>query len=425
MNELTISLDPHRKTPLYEQIYGFIREEIRGGRIRAGERLPSARALSGYLSVSRSTVDLAYEQLVSEGYLESVPCKGYFVCEIEGLYRLDEKKEETKEDDAAEQMPFSYDFAVTGTAPGGFPQNSWKKISKEVLLDADDSLFQLGDAKGEHGLREAIRDYLHHARGVNCRTEQIIVGAGNDYLLMLLSVILGRGHKVAMENPAYIMPSHQFPMGMVMPMKRRMQLLAWASRENGRYLIEDDYDSEFRYKGRPIPALQGNDTEGKVIYLGTFSRAIAPSIRISYMVLPAYEENGRCFSATVSKTDQKILEEFMRSGAFERHLNRMRAQYKGKHDLLIRLLKEFGREYTVSGENAGVHVLVHLPRGLSEAEAVQRAKEDGVRVYGLERYCIGAAADPAQGGTVLLGYAGLSEEEIAEAAAILKKCWNA
>ena len=124
-------------------------------------------------------------------------------------------------------------------------------------------------------------------------------------------------------------------MGMVMPMKRRMQLLAWASRENGRYLIEDDYDSEFRYKGRPIPALQGNDTEGKVIYLGTFSRAIAPSIRISYMVLPetllpAYEENGRCFSATVSKTDQKILEEFMRSGAFERHLNRMRAQYKGR-----------------------------------------------------------------------------------------------
>lgn len=131
MNELTISLDPHRKTPLYEQIYGFIREEIRGGRIRAGERLPSARALSGYLSVSRSTVDLAYEQLVSEGYLESVPCKGYFVCEIEGLYRLDEKKEETKEDDAAEQMPFSYDFAVTGTAPGGFPQNSWKKTRKK------------------------------------------------------------------------------------------------------------------------------------------------------------------------------------------------------------------------------------------------------------------------------------------------------
>lgn len=468
MNELTISLDPRRKIPLYEQIYGFIREEIRGGRIHAGERLPSARALAGYLSVSRSTVDLAYEQLVSEGYLESEPCKGYFVCEIEGLYRLDEKKEETKEAAAREQPSFRYDFAVTGTAPGGFPQNIWKKISKEVLLDADDSLFQLGDAKGEHGLREAIRDYLHHARGVNCRTEQIIVGAGNDYLLMLLSVILKKGHKVAMENPtyisayhcfqklgyemctismdeagmrpaeleksgadlAYIMPSHQFPMGMVMPMKRRMQLLAWASRKAGRYLIEDDYDSEFRYKGRPIPALQGNDPKGNVIYLGTFSRAIAPSIRISYMVLPetllpAYEENGRCFSATVSKTDQKILEEFMRSGAFERHLNRMRAQYKGKHDLLIRLLKELGKEYTVSGENAGVHVLVHLPKELSEAEAVQRAGDAGVHVYGLEQYCVGSAVNPARGGTILLGYAGLSEEEIAAAAAILKQCWNA
>ncbi|WP_461884698.1 GntR family transcriptional regulator [Fusicatenibacter sp.] len=274
MNELTISLDPRRKIPLYEQIYGFIREEIRGGRIHAGERLPSARALAGYLSVSRSTVDLAYEQLVSEGYLESEPCKGYFVCEIEGLYRLDEKKEETKEAAAREQPSFRYDFAVTGTAPGGFPQNIWKKISKEVLLDADDSLFQLGDAKGEHGLREAIRDYLHHARGVNCRTEQIIVGAGNDYLL-------------------------------------------------------------------------------------------------------------------------------------------------------IRLLKELGKEYTVSGENAGVHVLVHLPKELSEAEAVQRAGDAGVHVYGLEQYCVGSAVNPARGGTILLGYAGLSEEEIAAAAAILKQCWNA
>ena len=211
---------------------------------------------------------------------------------------------------------------------------------------------------------------------------------------------------------------------------RRQELLRWADEQEGRWILEDDYDSEFRFVGRPIPTLFSIDEAQRVIYLNTFSKTIAPSIRISYMVLPetllpAYEENGRCFSATVSKTDQKILEEFMRSGAFERHLNRMRAQYKGKHDLLIRLLKEFGREYTVSGENAGVHVLVHLPRGLSEAEAVQRAKEDGVRVYGLERYCIGAAADPAQGGTVLLGYAGLSEEEIAEAAAILKKCWNA
>ena len=464
MNELTISLDPHRKTPLYEQIYGFIREEIRGGRIRAGERLPSARALSGYLSVSRSTVDLAYEQLVSEGYLESVPCKGYFVCEIEGLYRLDEKKEETKEDDAAEQTPFRYDFAVTGTAPGGFPQNSWKKISKEVLLDADDSLFQLGDAKGEHGLREAIRDYLHHARGVNCRTEQIIVGAGNDYLLMLLSVILGRGHKVAMENPtyisayrcfaklgyamctismdeagmrpaeleksgahlAYIMPSHQFPMGMVMPMKRRMQLLAGASRENGRYLIEDDYDSEFRYKGRPIPALQGNDTEGKVIYLGTFSLAIAPSIRISYMVLPQtlaekfYRELS-FYSCTVSNFEQYTLAEFIENGSFEKHINRLRNYYQNKRDLILQALekKPLGDYVTIEEEEAGVHFLMHLCTDQKEEKIVTQAKSRGVKLKPLSGYYADTAEAAKQENTYVMNYSSIDPAAMERAAGVL------
>ena len=480
--ELMIPLDSHSEMPYYEQIYEYIREEIKKGNLKSSARIPSTRLLAEHLKVSRSTTQMAYEQLLSEGYIESVPCKGYFVSRIEELVVTGQENGgenlffgmypwEVPGDShpaAAGEAEYKVDFSPRGVDLDSFPFNTWRKITKTTLVDDNKEMFATGDPQGEPAFREAIRGYLHSARGVNCTAEQIVVGAGTEYLLMLLSRILGPDHTIAMENPtykqayrvfkslgypvvpvemdgsgletsllersgadiAYVMPSHQYPTGIVMPVKRRQELLSWACKKEGRYLIEDDYDSEFRYKGRPIPALQGNDTEGKVIYLGTFSRAIAPSIRISYMVLPetllpAYEENGRCFSATVSKTDQKILEEFMRSGAFERHLNRMRAQYKGKHDLLIRLLKEFGREYTVSGENAGVHVLVHLPRGLSEAEAVQRAKEDGVRVYGLERYCIGAAADPVQGGTVLLGYAGLSEEEIAEAAAILKKCWNA
>ena len=413
--------------------------------------------------MSRSTVDLAYEQLVSEGYLESVPCKGYFVCEIEGLYRLDEKKEETKEDDAAEQMPFRYDFAVTGTAPGGFPQNSWKKISKEVLLDADDSLFQLGDAKGEHGLREAIRDYLHHARGVNCRTEQIIVGAGNDYLLMLLSVILGRGHKVAMENPtyisayrcfaklgyamctismdeagmrpaeleksgadlAYIMPSHQFPMGMVMPMKRRMQLLAWASRENGRYLIEDDYDSEFRYRGKPIPSLQSSDEKGKVIYIGTFSKAIAPAIRVSYMVLPGdlldiYRRDCSFYSCTVSRIDQRILNEFIRDGYFERHLNKMRMRYRAKHDLLLAGLEPFKKQFVISGEDAGLHLLLTAKGNVTEQELLERAAAEKVKAYGMSENMVEATMRKA---TVLLGFGSIDEAEMQEGLRRLQKAW--
>lgn len=466
--ELLIPLDSRSKKPLYEQIYSHICAEIRSGALKEGDRLPSTRVLAEHLKVSRSTTQMAYDQLLAEGYMESRPCRGYFVSHLEELVETGPSGEKEMETTAEPDAGWLVDFSPRGIDLDSFPYHVWRKLSRNTLVDDNKEMFHSGNHQGEPGLREAIRSYLHSARGVNCSPEQIIVGAGSEYLLMLLYQILGGKRVIAMENPtykqayrvfrslgcevcpvemdangmepgilaesgadvAYVMPSHQFPTGIVMPVGRRQELLRWAAEEPGRYIIEDDYDSEFRYKGRPIPALQGNDTEGKVIYLGTFSRAIAPSIRISYMVLPetllpAYEENGRCFSATVSKTDQKILEEFMRSGAFERHLNRMRAQYKGKHDLLIRLLKEFGREYTVSGENAGVHVLVHLPRGLSEAEAVQRAKEDGVRVYGLERYCIGAAADPAQGGTVLLGYAGLSEEEIAEAAAILKKCWNA
>ena len=393
--------------------------------------------------------------------------RGYFVCEIEGLYRLDEKKEETKEDDAAEQMPFRYDFAVTGTAPGGFPQNSWKKISKEVLLDADDSLFQLGDAKGEHGLREAIRDYLHHARGVNCRTEQIIVGAGNDYLLMLLSVILGRGHKVAMENPtyisayrcfaklgyamctismdeagmrpaeleksgadlAYIMPSHQFPMGMVMPMKRRMQLLAWASRENGRYLIEDDYDSEFRYKGRPIPALQGNDTEGKVIYLGTFSRAIAPSIRISYMILPprlmeVYREKLGFYACTVSGFEQYTLAKFMAQGRYEQHLSRMKARYRQKRDAVIAMLRSspLADRVEIMEQDAGLHFLVRLDTRLPDAALRSRAAEQGVRLALLSDYYSARSSAPQH--IVVVNYSGIDLERLPEGLRRLAQAWE-
>ena len=442
MNELTISLDPHRKTPLYEQIYGFIREEIRGGRIRAGERLPSARALSGYLSVSRSTVDLAYEQLVSEGYLESVPCKGYFVCEIEGLYRLDEKKEETKEDDAAEQMPFRYDFAVTGTAPGGFPQNSWKKISKEVLLDADDSLFQLGDAKGEHGLREAIRDYLHHARGVNCRTEQIIVGAGNDYLLMLLSVILGRGHKVAMENPtyisayrcfaklgyamctismdeagmrpaeleksgadlAYIMPSHQFPTGIVTTAARRRELLNWA-REGDRYLIEDDYDSEFRMAGRPIPSLFGIDAAERVLYLNSFAKSLGAAFRMAYLVLPPqlaqrFRKQLGFYANTVSPLDQLALARFIEQGHYDRHVNRLRTHARKTQDALVNALHEaFNDRIAFAGLNDGLHFIMQLESERGERELTAAAEAAGIRIAPLSSFAGTASPSGAPTGT--------------------------
>lgn len=213
-----------------------------------------------------------------------------------------------------------------------------------------------------------------------------------------------------------------------MPLRRRMKLLSWAAQKEGRYIIEDDYDSEFRYKGKPIPALQGFDTAGRVIYIGTFSKSVAPSIRISYMVLPpelleCYRKKGTLFSVTVSRVDQKIMEEFLRGGHFERHLNRMRAVYKAKHDLLLGRLRKMERICRVSGEQAGVHLVVHFVNGMTEQEALQSAARSGIRVYGISRYRM-EGQKRYEGEAVLLGYATLKLDELERAADALEQAWS-
>ncbi len=224
---------------------------------------------------------------------------------------------------------------------------------------------------------------------------------------------------------AYVMPSHQYPLGTVMPIKRRLELLKWANGSKERYIIEDDYDSEFRYKGKPIPALQGYDSHGKVIYIGTFSKSIAPAIRVSYLVLPekllrCYKERGTAFSSTVSRVDQRIVAGFLKEGYYERHLNKMRAVYKNRHDVLLEGLKEIpGIE--ISGENAGVHLLVRFQNGRTEDEACALAKKAGIQVYGLSGYYV---REKEETHTVILGYANLKEEAIREAVGLLKDVWR-
>ena len=223
---------------------------------------------------------------------------------------------------------------------------------------------------------------------------------------------------------AYVTPSHQFPTGIVMPVKRRQELLRWAYGKENRYIIEDDYDSEFRYKGKPIPALQGDGGEEKVIYLGTFSKAIAPALRLGYMILPPallekFNENCRFISSTVSKVDQMIVQKFMEDGHFERHLNRMRAIYKMRHDILLEELKPLEKICKISGENAGVHILLTFENGKTEEEYIKIAAEQGVRIYGLSEYDI--QRKETNTATLLLGYALLTEEKICEAAQILVK----
>lgn len=465
MNDLMIPLNMESGVPIYQQIYSYIKDEIKTGRIPCRSRLPSTRALARNMQLSRSTIEIAYDQLVAEGYLEAEPYRGYYVAQIEDLYGigLPEKKAERRP--RAVEACCLYDFSPRGIDLEHFPYHLWRKIMKNVVSGANKELFGSGMKKGDYELREAILEYLHHARGVNGTVEQLIIGAGNEYLLMLLHQILGKnGVSVAMENPtyrqayhvlqslgdsicpvlmdsygmlvsdlrttpaeiAYVTPSHQYPLGVVMPIKRRMELLAWAMEAEGRYIIEDDYDSEFRYKGKPIPSLQGVDQAGRVIYIGTFSRAIAPAIRVSYMVLPLslmerYERYCGFYSCTVSRMEQAVLACFIRDGYFERHLNRMRGNYKAKHDLILNEISGLSG-FQVTGENAGMHLLLTSQDGVTEQKLIETAMAQGVRVYGLSGYYIGEMGKRED--TVILGYANLSEESIREGVKILREVWK-
>lgn len=466
MYELAINLKPGSKIPLYEQIYEYIRSEIRAGNIVSGEKLPSTRSLSRYLDVSRSTVELAYEQLLSEGYIEARPYRGYYVAQVDGLYQIRQQSRNEKQSSKKLEKSYLYDFTPNGVDLKSFPYNTWRKLSRECLMDDRAELFRLGCPQGEYGLRGAISSYLHQARGVNCSPDQVIVGAGNDYLMMLLCAVIGTQHRIALENPTYkqayrlfdnlscevctvdmdekgmrveeleesgadiafVMPSHQYPLGTVMPIKRRMELLAWANESHERYIIEDDYDSEFRYKGKPIPALQGYDGNGKVIYIGTFSKSIAPAIRMSYLVLPEnlcelYKKRCGFINSTVSKVDQLILQKFIENGYYERHLNKMRALYKSRHDTLLAALKNWNPDLRISGENAGVHLLLHFHDNRSEERLICLAQARGIKVYGLSEYYV-KGEKTEQESVILLGYANMNEEKIKKAVDLLKDAWS-
>lgn len=469
MDNLLIVLDPENKKHLYEQIYDHIKKEIREGKLRYGERLPSARLLAQQLQISRSTVDLAYGQLVSEGYLEAKPCQGYFVSHVEELYHItqetDRQQEEVREETDHQQPEENIlcDFSPNTIDMSEFPFSTWKRIHRQVLLDEQENVLRKGDPKGDERLRRTIAHYLHASRGVNCSPEQIIIGAGNDYLLLLLQKLFGEVRTVAMENEtylrayrifcsnayricvtdmdekgmqvsaleqteadlAYVMPAHQFPIGAVMPVGRRLELLAWAKEKENRYLIEDDYDSEFRYKGKPIPALQSLDQQEKVIYMGTFSKSIAPAIRVSYLVLPRrlltlYEQNCSFLSSTVSRIDQAVLNRFIAEGYFERYLNKMRKVYRQKQEKMLECLEPFRNRFTITGEEAGLHMLLTpKDKNVTEQMLIQKAQQQGCKVYGLSDYQI----IKKETHRVMLGYASLSLSEIEEGMGLLETAW--
>lgn len=465
MNIISINLNKKLKQPIYEQLYHHIKTEILNGNYPNNTKLPSKRQLASYLHCSQNTVQNAYHQLVSEGYIVAKAKSGFYVCELEGIIDLDKDSQSP-----ANLLPAKawaqYDFSHNGVDFESFPFTQWRKITREVIDEDDQTLLKSGHPQGDINLRTSIAKYIHQSRGVNCHPKQIIISSGTEYLLQLLIQLFPRDYIYGLESPGYeklsmiykrnyasyraisldkkgiipsqletsganvvcISPSHQFPTGNIMPISRRIQLLNWSAEEGGRYIIEDDYDSEFKYSGKPIPSLQSLDTGGKVIYMGSFSKSLTPALRISYMVLPeellqSYKERLNFYICPVSSFQQKTLYQFINQGHFTRHLNKMRNVYKKKREILVSEIKKHLPYAEISGDKVGLHLLIKVKKGISEEVLIALAKKKGIRIYGISQFYLDEPAKTKEP-KLLLGFATLTDEEIPEAVGLLRDAWD-
>ncbi|OFD47595.1 GntR family transcriptional regulator [Bacillus mycoides] len=460
----TIPLHPESKTPIYLQIYKYIKHEISQGTISVGTRLPSHRNLASQLNISRITVESAYQQLIAEGYVESKPKRGIFVAEVDiDIIQKSENIASHKTKNTIEEL-YDYDCSQGLIDQTAFPITNWKRALHETLCQYEDKLFSKEDPQGEFVLREHISKYLYHARGVHSSPDQIIIGAGTQPLLWLLLQLLGSKKEYGIENPgfhritamiqsadlpihpiplddkgihisalresganvAYVTPSHQFPLGIIMPLSRRLELLKWAN-DCGGYIIEDDYDGEFRYVGKPIPSLQGLDSKERVIYMGTFSKSFLPSLRMGYIVLPphllrAYKELGGMFKQTVSTLQQLAFATFIQKGDWERHINRIRTLYKRKHISLVKsVTDEMGAHIHILGEQSGLHIVLHVHNGMNEQELIHAAAKQRIKLYPLSTY--DSIHNLREASFVLLGFGSIPEDCIETVVKLLKRVW--
>ena len=419
---LTYQLKKAPGIPLYEALYRCIRQDILEGKLPAGTKLPSKRALAENLEVSKITVETAYGQLLSEGYIRSQEKVGYFV---EAAERARAQSALASGDIPAAPAPV---LDLTGGGTERFPFSVWSRLQREVMLDYGEKLLLPMHNQGIFELRQAIAAHLGAFRGMQVSAEQILIGAGTDFLYNLLIQLLGRELTYAVEEPGYgkirkiyaaagarvlsvpmdergvipgalqqaqvlhISPSHHFPTGLVTPLSRRMELLNWA-RQGGNWIIEDDYDSEFRFDAHPMAAMQSLDLSGRVIYMNSFSKTLAPSIRISYMVLPRelllrFRQQLGFYSCTVPSFEQYTLARFLTRGHFEKHINRMRKFYKARRNRVISALKEshWAPRLTILEQDAGLHFLLKVETALSDRELVAMLSSMGIRVHALSEY---------------------------------------
>ncbi|MBT2648900.1 PLP-dependent aminotransferase family protein [Bacillus sp. ISL-34] len=463
MNMLSCDLNRSSEVPLYEQLYSHIKKEIIDGRLLYGTKLPSKRKLAEFLQISQNTVETAYEQLTAEGYVEVIPRKGYYIQTFEDL-EYTQTNQVSLEQNNHKEGKLLYHFHPSQIDTENFPFEKWRKYTKSKIDESHQDLLLLGDSQGEYELRCEIAHYLYHARGVQCVPEQIIIGAGMEIILQQLVLLFDKNAIYGVEDPGYhlihrilrsypnevhplrideegvkvnqieesnidvvyVTPSHHFPNGTILSVNRRTRLLNWAQGAANRYIIEDDYDSEFRYSGKTIPSLQSMDAGDKVIYLGSFSKSLMPSIRISYMVLPApllqmHQQELSFYHSTVSRIDQHVLTQFMKEGDFEKHLNRMRKVYRRKLDKVIDLFKPH-KQIKIIGERSGLHIVLIVKNGMDEQTLIQKANEDHIKIYGLSTYSIEKTDEHPP--KIILGFAGIPESELEKAIHLLLNSWG-
>lgn len=442
---ITYSLENKKNKTLYEFFYECIKDDILKGTLKPNEKLPSKRAFAANHGVSIITIENTYEQLMAEGYIYSKARSGFYVSptifEIQESYHyrvnpLNQIDIESSTDNTSikNYSKLNYDsvsLISNHTNKDNFPFSVWAKINRQVLSGAGENLLTPPPVGGVIELRKAIAKHLYDFRGINVSYEQIIIGAGTEYLYNLIVQLLGRDKKIGLENPGskkirsiyealgvritplnmdgegiitespdlsstdiiQLSPSHHFPSGIVTPVNRRYKLIQWANESDDRYLIEDDYDSEFRLQGKPIPSLFSMDNTDKVIYLNTFTKSLASTIRISYMVLPnrlleIYRQNLSFYSCTVSNFEQYILASFIDNNHFEKHINRMRNHYRKLRDTLITSIKKSNLNsiIKIDGEDSGLHFLMHIKTEKNDQMLKQLAANEGVLISFLSEY---------------------------------------
>ena len=451
---LTYELKKAPGVPLYEALYRCIREDILRGTLQPGEKLPSKRALAANLKVSKITVEAAYDQLLSEGYLRSKEKVGYFVEAV--------SRNPLPEAVSLPPVPEPEELVdLTANGPAHFPFSVWSRLQRQVMLDLGERLLGPMDNQGCPELRRAIAAHLLAFRGMHVDPDNILIGAGTDFLYNLLIQLLGRDKVYAVEEPGYgkirriyaaggvrcvsapmdnkgviplglegaqilhISPNHHFPTGLVTPVQRRQALLRWASMAPDRWIIEDDYDSEFRFSAHPMACMASMDPGQRVIYLNSFSKTLTPSIRISYLVLPSdlmaqFRQKLGFYSCTVPSFEQYTLERFLSQGHFEKHINRMRKFYRTRRNTLIGLVRScpMADRLMVLEQDAGLHFLLRVDTALSDEHLIRRCREAGLLVRTLSSYYHSPVPEEDRH-CLVINYSGLTDTAVEKLKRIL------